>query len=81
VEDPEMKKTSIYLDDEHVARLKRLAEAEGRAQADIVRDAITMYESTTRRPRKFAMDGVACGPGGSIADIPDEELMKGFGEK
>jgi hypothetical protein len=76
-----MKKVSFYLDHVHVARLRRLADDEGRAQVDIVRDAILMYKSTAHPPRTFALSGVACGPGGSIADIPDEELMKGFGEK
>ena len=75
-----MKKTSVYLDDEHVERLRRVAEAEGRSQAEVLRDAILMYTSEKRPPRTFAMDGVACGPGGSIADIPEEELLKGFGE-
>ena len=30
--------------------------------------------------RVFAMDGIVHGPGGSVADIPEDELMKGFGE-
>ena len=36
--------------------------------------------SERRRLRTFAMKGAFRGPGGSIADIPDEELLKGFGE-
>ena len=75
-----MKKTSVYLSDEHVERLRRLAAEEGRSQAEILRDAILTYASKAARPRRFAMDGVACGPGGSIADIPEEELLEGFGE-
>ena len=75
-----MKKTSVYLEELQVARLQRIAEAEGRSQADVVRDAIMQYESQVRMPRFFAMDGIAQGPGGSIADIPEEELLEGFGE-
>ena len=75
-----MKKTSVYLDDEHVEQLRRVAEAEGRSQSEVLRDAILLDASENRPPRTFAMDGVACGPGGSIADIPEEELLKGFGE-
>ena len=36
--------------------------------------------SVVRPPREFAMDGAVEGPGGSIADVPEEELLKGFGE-
>lgn len=75
-----MKKTSVYLGAEHAARLKRAAEAEGRSQAEILRDAILMYTSAPSPPRTFAMSGVAHGPGGSIADIDEGELMQGFGE-
>jgi predicted transcriptional regulator len=80
-----MKKTSVYLDDEHVERLRRVAEAEGRSQAEVLRDAILMYADKVSAnakgpPRTFRMAGVAEGPGGSIADIPEEELLKGFGE-
>lgn len=75
-----MRKTSVYLDEEHAAELRRLAEAEGRPQAEILRDAILVYAAQARPRRIFAMDGVARGPGGSIADIPEEELLKGMGE-
>jgi len=82
-----MKKTSVYLDDEHATRLKRAAEAEGRSQAEILRDAIMQYTSpASKPPRKFAMDG-AVSKGiarqlgyRSIADIPEEVLLEGFGE-
>lgn len=36
--------------------------------------------SEDRPLREFAMDGAVEGPGGSIADVPEEELLKGFGE-
>lgn len=75
-----MKKTSVYLDEEHAAELRRLAEAEGRPQAEILRDAILVYAAQARPKRTFKMAGAVKGPGGSIADIPEEELLKGFGE-
>ena len=75
-----MKKTSVYLDDEHAARLKRASEAEGRSQADIVRDAIVMYTDRQRLPRTFAMAGVVSVPGLSAAELSEEELLHGFGE-
>jgi predicted transcriptional regulator len=75
-----MRKTSVYLDDVHAARLKRIAEAEGRSQAEVIRDAIMKYPERDRPRRKFAMAGIARGPGGSVADMDEEELLKGFGE-
>ena len=80
-----MKKTSLYLDDEHLHLLKAIAAREHRPQAEIVRDAIALY-SREKPDRQFALGRV--GPDGtervtgdrrSIADIPDEELMAGFG--
>jgi predicted transcriptional regulator len=81
-----MKKTSVYLDDEHLLRLKRAAEAEGRSQSEILREAILLYTSQANQPpRKFAMAGIAPGIARklgyrSIADIPEDELLEGFGE-
>jgi hypothetical protein len=80
------KKTSVYLDEEHVARLKRAAEAEGRSQAEVLRDAIPLYPSRADQPpRTFAIDAIAPGIASrfgyrSIADIPENELLAGFGE-
>jgi predicted transcriptional regulator len=73
-----MKKTSLYLHETDVQRLRRLAEAEGRSQADIVRSAIAQYEAGTG-PRRFALAGTWAGDGTSIADIPEEKLLQGFG--
>ena len=83
--------------------MRRVAEVEGRPEAEIARDAILRYaqerrfdssdsngpqetmvvhDSELERPRvrPFAMIGVGEGPGGSIADVPEEERLKGFGE-
>jgi len=73
-----VKKTSLYLHETDVLRLRRLAAAEGRTQAEIVRAAVAAYEARSSR-RVFALDGVWEGDGTSIADVCDEELMKGFG--
>jgi hypothetical protein len=73
-----MKKTSLYLHETDVLRLRRLAEAEGRSQADIVRAAVAAYEARSAS-RVFALDGVWQGDGTSIADVPDAELLRGFG--
>jgi predicted DNA-binding protein len=74
-----MKKTSVYLSEEDVRRLGLLARDEGRSQAEIIRRAIASYVPERKPDRNFAMDGVGEGPGDSIADIPEEEYLKGFG--
>ena len=75
-----MKKTSVYLDDDQIERLRWLAERAGRSQADVLREAIMAYAARPEPARVFALDGIGEGPGGSIAEIPDVELLKGFGE-
>lgn len=78
-----MRKTSIYLDDELADRLARLARAEGRPQAEIVREAISCYRPAPKRDRNFALAGnferidTDSRP---ISEIPEDELMRGFGE-
>ena len=74
-----MQKTSVYLTDEEVSRLSRLAKREGTSQAEVIRRAIRLYKPERRGDRDFALAGVADGPGGSVADLSDEELLDGFG--
>jgi predicted DNA-binding protein len=78
-----MRKTSVYLDDEQAERLARLSRAEGRSQAEIVRDAISCYRPRPERDRNFALAGNferIDGDPRPISGIPDDELMRGFGE-
>ena len=78
-----MRKTSIYLDDELADRLARLARAEGRPQAEIVREAISCYRPAPKRDRNFVLASnferidTDTRP---ISEIPEDELMRGFGE-
>jgi predicted transcriptional regulator len=74
-----VKKTSVYLDDQEVARLASLAEREQTTQAEIVRRAIRQYQPAGRGDRDFAVAGVGEGPGDSVADLTDAELLDGFG--
>ncbi len=74
-----MKKTSLYLDDGDVERVRRLAQREGRSQADVVRAALAAYESHVVAQRRFNLTGSAEGDGQSVADLPDEDLLQGFG--
>jgi hypothetical protein len=74
-----MRKTSVYLSAEEVARLATLAKREGTSQAEVIRRAIKVYEPERRGDRNFSLVGVAEGPGGSVADLTEEELLEGFG--
>jgi hypothetical protein len=74
-----MNKTSVYLTDDEVARLAALAAREGTSQAEVIRRAIRTYEPQRYGDRNFAVVGSGDGPGGSVADIPEEELLEGFG--
>lgn len=77
-----MRKTSVYLDDELAGRLARLAQQEGRSQAEVLRAAIAAYEPAPSRERDFALAAgfarVDDDPR-AISEIPDRELFEGFG--
>ena len=82
-----MKKTSLYLDDKHLHLLRRIADRERRPQAEIVRDAISFYaahlpdkELALRRIGRDGTERVRW-DGRSIADVPEEELLSGFGRE
>jgi len=57
-----------------------LADREGTSQAEVIRRAIRLYEPERKGDRNFALIGIANGPGGSIADVPEDELLEGFGD-
>lgn len=75
-----MRKTSVYLSDDDAERLAQLSKHEGRPQAQIIRDALARYDGPPRGDRNFAMFDTGAGDGRSVADIPEEELLEGFGE-
>ena len=74
-----MRKTSVYLTTEETARLAKLAERDGTSQAEVIRRAIRSYESETRGDRNFSLARSADGPGGSISELREDELLDGFG--
>jgi hypothetical protein len=78
-----MRKTSIYLSDEHADRLARLAQAESRSQAEIIREAISSYRPRPRQNRNFAVAGnfERIDPDSSpISETARGNLLHGFGE-
>ena len=74
-----MRKTSVYLSDADAERLAQLSTIEGRPQAAIIRDALARYELPRLGDRNFTMFDTGAGDGRSVADIPEEELLEGFG--
>jgi predicted DNA-binding protein len=77
-----MRKTSIYLNQEQADRLARLAREEGRSQADILREAIATYRPRSSRARDFALAAGFVRIDGDprpISEIPEQELLDGFG--
>ncbi|HYI80721.1 MAG TPA: CopG family transcriptional regulator [Thermoleophilaceae bacterium] len=74
-----MRKTSVYLSDELADRLARLAQASGSSQAEVLRAAIAAYQLPSAADRAFALDGCVSGDGSSVADIDEDELLRGFG--
>jgi predicted transcriptional regulator len=75
-----MKKTSLYLRPEDVARLQRLARGKRASYAAVVRDALAAYEAAQKPSRRFALDGAWEGDGSSVSNVPEEELLRGFGQ-
>jgi Ribbon-helix-helix protein, copG family len=75
-----VKKTSVYLTEREIARLAWLAEQQGLSQAQVIRNAISAYGPESGGDRDFRLVGSGAGPGDSIADVSEEELLRGFGE-
>lgn len=72
-----MHKTTLYLDEGIYERIKRMAEASGKTQAEIIRDALVAHlDGPPRRPRSV---GLGRSERGDVASR-DEELLDGFGE-
>jgi hypothetical protein len=58
-----MRKTTIYLGEEEAEALRKLADATGRSQADLIREAVRQVVAS-RPPRRFRSLGKGQGPGG-----------------
>jgi len=77
-----MRKTSVYLTERESKRLAELARAEGRSQAEIIREAITAYVPAGTGDGDFALAAgfarIDDDPR-PISEIPEDELLHGFG--
>ena len=70
----------MYLTDSEIDRLAWLAECERTSQAEIIRKAIATYQPGGPHDRNFAGLASGDGPGDSVADHDEDELLEGFGE-
>ncbi|HLN05281.1 MAG TPA: CopG family transcriptional regulator [Acidimicrobiales bacterium] len=77
-----MRKTSVYLTERESQRLVELAHSEGRSQAEIIREAITAYVPAREGEGEFALaagfERIDDDPR-PISEIPEDELLDGFG--
>lgn len=72
-----MHKTTIYLDEPTHQRIRQLAEATGRTQAAIIREALAAYARRPRRQPRCV--GLGASGRGDLSERA-EELLGGFGE-
>ncbi|MCL4286064.1 MAG: ribbon-helix-helix protein, CopG family [Thermoleophilia bacterium] len=59
-----MKRTTVMLPDETLARLRHEAKLRGTAVAEIVRDAVERHLAEADRPRNRSLGFIAVGEGG-----------------
>ncbi|HEY7207262.1 MAG TPA: ribbon-helix-helix protein, CopG family [Gaiellaceae bacterium] len=74
-----MRKTTVYLPDELKERVERVARAQQRSEAEVIRSALADY-TARERPRPKAP--LVRGSGRTnVAETVDELLQQGFGRR
>ncbi|MEX0783119.1 MAG: hypothetical protein WED87_06520 [Dehalococcoidia bacterium] len=73
-----MRKTSVYLEERQIDKLRRLSRCTDKAPAEIIRDAIDALPDPDSR---FAIFDSHDGDGRSVEDIPRRERLQGFGDR
>ena len=73
-------KTTVYLDADEYERIKEIARIEGRAPAELVREAVAEYARRKRPQRKPRSIGVGHSGRGDVAEHA-EELLAGMGRR
>jgi predicted DNA-binding protein len=77
------RKTSVYLEPSQRKHLQALAKRTGRPQSQLIREAIEKYEPGPPADRTFALaagfERIDSDPR-RISEIPDVELLDGFGK-
>lgn len=75
-----MQRTTVYLDEETYSALKMIARAQGRAPAELLREAVAIYVAR-HAPRRKALSVGAFRSGRRDLGQRAEELLDGFGEE
>jgi hypothetical protein len=73
-----MKRTTIFLPEDLKAALERTAAAQGRSEAEVVRNALVVATSEEAYPRPRLPLFESGDP--TLAERAEEELAQGFGE-
>jgi hypothetical protein len=75
-----LSRTTVYLDPADYRRLKAIGRAEGRAPAELIREAVARY--TRRRPPRRRPRSLGAGRSGR-RDLGEraEQLLKGMGRR
>jgi Ribbon-helix-helix protein, copG family len=74
-----MVKTTVYLDEDDAAALKRLARVTGRSQASLIREAIA-EKARTAGPPRLEFVGAGNGSGEPVGRNADEIVRRELGE-
>jgi hypothetical protein len=74
-----VKRTTIYLPDDVKAQLERVARAEGRTEADVIREALATALARRTPPRPQLPLVEPTGVASNVAEDVDEALAEGFG--
>jgi hypothetical protein len=75
-----MIKTTVYLDPEAVLALRQLAQAQGRSQAELIREAIDRLTRSESRPPPQGMGGYRSGRS-DVSERAEELLHQAVREK
>jgi len=73
-------KTTVYLDANAYERIKEIARVEGRAPAELVREAVAEYAQRKRPHRKPKSIGVGHSRRGDVGERA-EDLLAGMGRR
>lgn len=69
-------KTTVYLDADALRAVKRLARAQARSEAEIIREAVSRYVAGAPRPR---LRSIGAGKGPADLAARADDYLAGFG--
>ena len=76
----DMKRTTVFVDDEVIGALQTIARRRGVPLAEIAREALGAYVSRQRRRRKsLTLTGIGSSGRNDVAERAEELLKEGFG--